>query len=85
MEERHLTASLFYAGPGPLAPGRRTDLLRLLQPVAGWTEVALLLCLLCGPLSLGAISSSPLGDPFKGYRQLPEAKNGLLLPTVCEV
>ena len=83
--ERHLTASLSVAGPAPLAPGRRTDLLRPLQPVAGWTEVALLLCLLCGPLSLGAISSSPLGDPFKGYRQLPEEKSESLPKAVSEI
>ena len=82
---RHLTVTLAYEGPGTLALGRRPDFLKFLQPAASWTEVALLLCLLHGPCSRGAISSSPLGDPSKGYRQLPKVKDGSLLPTVCGI
>ena len=83
--ERHLTATLSSKGPGTLALGRRTDLLIFLRPMASWTEVALLLCLPYSSLLRGAISSSPLEGPFKGYRQIPKAKDGSLLPLGCGV
>ena len=83
--ERHLAATLSIAGPGPLASRGRIDFLKFLQPAAGWTEVALLLCLLSRLIAGGASRSSPLGDPLKGHRQLPEETSGLLLLTDCEI